>query len=66
MNILLSNEYAVCRGTRDPRHATIGAFTYHGGDQACDLINSQEIKGTTGKFGLGVQNEAGQRLIEFC
>ena len=28
-------------------------------------VGSQEIKGT-GKFGLGVQNEAGQRLIEFC
>ena len=27
---------------------------------------SQEISGVTGKFGLGVQNEAGQRLIEFC
>ena len=27
---------------------------------------SQEIRGVTGKFGLGVQNEAGQRLIEFC
>ena len=27
---------------------------------------SQEIHGITGKFGLGVQNEAGQRLIEFC
>ena len=27
---------------------------------------SQEIPGLTGKFGLGVQNEAGQRLIEFC
>ena len=26
----------------------------------------QEIPGVTGKFGLGVQNEAGQRLIEFC
>ena len=26
----------------------------------------QEILGVTGKFGLGVQNEAGQRLIEFC
>ena len=26
---------------------------------------SQEIPGITGKFGLGVQNEAGQRLIEF-
>ena len=27
---------------------------------------SQETPGETGKFGLGVQNEAGQRLIEFC
>ena len=27
---------------------------------------SQEIPGLTGKFGLGVQNEAGQRLMEFC
>ena len=29
-------------------------------------IGSQEIPGVTDKFGLGVQNEAGQRLIEFC
>jgi len=29
-------------------------------------IGSQELPGVTGKFGLGVQNEAGQRLIEFC
>ena len=27
---------------------------------------SQETRGVTGNFGLGVQNEAGQRLIEFC
>ena len=27
---------------------------------------SQETPGVKGKFGLGVQNEAGQRLIEFC
>ena len=27
---------------------------------------SQEIPGETSKFGLEVQNEAGQRLIEFC
>ena len=27
---------------------------------------SQEIPGITGKFGLGEQNEAGQRLTEFC
>ena len=29
-------------------------------------VGSQEIPGVTGKFGLGVQNEAGQRLIKFC
>ena len=27
---------------------------------------NQDIPGVTGKFGLGVQNEAGQRLTEFC
>ena len=29
-------------------------------------VESQEIPGVTGKFGLGVQNEAGHRLTEFC
>jgi len=29
-------------------------------------VGSQEKSGVTGKFGLGVQNEAGQRLTEFC
>ena len=29
-------------------------------------VESQETPGVTGKFGLGMQNEAGQRLIEFC
>ena len=29
-------------------------------------VGSQEARGVTGKFGLGIQNEAGQRLIEFC
>ena len=29
-------------------------------------VGSEETPGVTGKFGLGVQNEAGQRLIEFC
>ena len=27
---------------------------------------SQETPGVTGKFGIGIQNEAGQRLLEFC
>ena len=29
-------------------------------------VGSQEIPGVTGKFGLGVQNETGQRLTELC
>ena len=29
-------------------------------------VGSQETPGVTSKFGLGVRNEAGQRLIEFC
>ena len=29
-------------------------------------VGSQETPGVTGKLGLGIQNEAGQRLIEFC
>ena len=31
-----------------------------------EKVESQEIPGVTGKFGLGVQNEGGQRLTEFC
>ena len=29
-------------------------------------VGSQETPGVTGKFGLGIQNEARQRLVEFC
>ena len=29
-------------------------------------VGSQETPGVTGKFGLGIRNEARQRLIEFC
>ena len=29
-------------------------------------VGSQETPGVTGKFGLGVQNEAGQKLADFC
>ena len=29
-------------------------------------VGSQKLPGITGKFGLGVQNKVGQRLIEFC
>ena len=31
-----------------------------------EKVESQETPGVTDKFGLGVQNVAGQRLIEFC
>ena len=29
-------------------------------------VGSQETPAVTGKFGLGIRNEAGERLIEFC
>ena len=29
-------------------------------------VGSQETPGVTGKFGLGLHNKAGERLIEFC
>ena len=29
-------------------------------------VGSQKTPGVTGKFGLGIQKEAGKRLIEFC
>ena len=29
-------------------------------------VGTQETSGVTGKFGLGIRNEAGQRLTEFC
>ena len=31
-----------------------------------EKVESQETPGVTGKFGLGIWNEAGQRLIKFC
>ena len=36
------------------------------GDWNAQLGSQGQLPGITGKFGLGVQNEAGQRLIEFC
>ena len=38
---------------------------FHTGDWNAK-VGSQEIPGVTGKFGLGVQNKVGQRLIQFC
>ena len=31
-----------------------------------EKVGSQEIPGVTGKFGFGIQNEAGERLTDFC
>ena len=39
---------------------------FHHGGLRNAKIGSQETPGVTGKFGLGVQSEAGQRLTEFC
>ena len=53
------------RPTRPPRTNTQKRrpFHYRGLDAKA---GSQEISGVIGKFGLGVQNEAGQRLTKFC
>ena len=40
------------------------SFSIIGGWNA--KVVSQETPGVTGKFSLGIRNEAGQRLIEFC
>ena len=40
-------------------------MSFFGGDWNAK-VGSQETPGITGKFGLGIRNEAGQRLIEFC
>ena len=42
-------------------------FIYYCGQESLrKKVGSQETPGLTGKFGLGVRNEAKQRLIEFC
>ena len=46
-------------GTNTPKRCP---FHYRGWNAK---VGSQETPGVTGKFGLGMQNEAGQRLIEF-
>ena len=40
------------------------SFSFYGDWNA--RVGSQETPGVTGKFGLGIQNEAGKRLIEVC
>ena len=41
-------------------------MTYSSYGIGMQKVGSQEIPGVTGKFGLELQNEAGQRLTEFC
>ena len=53
------------RPTRPSRTNTKTRCPFHNRGLECK-VGSQEIPGVTGKFGLGVQNEAGQWLTEFC
>ena len=53
------------RSTGHSRTNTRKDFLFITGDWNAK-VGSQEIPAVTGKFGLGVQNEAGQRLTEFC
>ena len=53
------------RSTRSSRNKTKKDVLFIIGDWNAK-VGSQETPGVTGKFGLGVQNEAGQRLIGFC
>ena len=41
-------------------------MTYSAYGIGMQKVGSQEIPGVIGKFGLGVQNEAGQKLMELC
>ena len=53
------------RSTRPSRTNTKKRCPFHHGDWNAK-VGGQEIPGVTGKFGLGVQHEAVQRLTEFC
>ena len=44
---------------------TTKRYPFHHRQPECK-VGSQEIPGVPGKFGFGVQDEAGQRLTEFC
>ena len=51
--------------TRPSRTNTQKRCPFHYTGLECK-VGSQETPGVTGKFGLGIRNEAGQRLIQFC
>ena len=53
------------RPSRTNTHKKDAPFFFFIGDWNAK-VGSQKINGVIGKFGLGVQNEAGQRLTKFC
>ena len=57
-----NTEEAKKKKKKKKRHPKRCPFHYRGWNAK---VGSREMSGVTGKFGLGVQNEAGQRLIEF-
>ena len=59
------SQMVLWRPTRPSRTHTQKRCPVHHRGLECKS-RSQEVPGVTGKFGLGVQNEAGQRLTEFC
>ena len=62
-NITVIQVYAPTSNTEEAEVERFCLFHYRG---LKGKIGSQETPGVTGKFGLGVWNEAGQRLIQFC
>ena len=56
----------LCEDPQDPLELTVKKDVLFIIGHCNAEVGSQEIPGVTGKFGLGVQNEAGQRLTEIC
>ena len=54
------------RRARPSKTNTQKRCSFHHRGLECKSRKSRNTPGVTGKFGLGVQNEAGQRLTEFC
>ena len=63
--LVIDSTYTLNKSTRPSRTNNKKDVLFIMGDLNKKL-GSQEIPGVTDKFGLGVQNEAGQRLTEFC
>jgi len=55
----------LCEDLQDLLELTPKKMAFHHRGLECKS-RSQDIPGVTGRFGLGVQNEAGQRLTETC